>query len=221
MTELLLVEDDSSLGETLKERLEKEGYKISWHRTASAARAFFEQQKVDGAIIDIGLPDGDGFTLARDFRASYTIPILFLTAMNSAEYRLEAYELGATDYIPKPFHLKELLLRLEKVFASSSEPIVSGDLRLQSKKMEVASLKNPELTKQIALRDFELLLFFIRNESTIISREEILQQVWKGSDGSHPRTVDNAVVRLRHLLRELDSSNQIHSVRGAGYQWKI
>jgi len=122
MRELLLLEDDISLGETLKERLEREDYAISWSRSLAEAKQEFQAKRFNGAIIDIGLPDGDGFEMAREIRLSRPIPILFLTAMNSAEYRLEAYELGAADYIPKPFHLKELLLRLERVFLKSEPP---------------------------------------------------------------------------------------------------
>lgn len=221
MRELLLLEDDISLGETLKERLEREDYAISWSRSLAEAKQEFQAKRFNGAIIDIGLPDGDGFEMAREIRLSRPIPILFLTAMNSAEYRLEAYELGAADYIPKPFHLKELLLRLERVFLKSEPPeaLVSGDLELLTKSLSIRNANLADKTVQIPLKDFELLNFLIQSGAAVVSREDILKEVWNSTDGSNPRTVDNAIVRLRQTLRQLESTNQIKSIRGAGYQW--
>src|SRR5690606_33341791 len=84
---------------------------------------------------------------------------------------------------------------------------------------EMTNVKTGKSVSQISARDFELLVLLVKAENAVISREEIITKIWGGGEGSHPRTIDNAIVRLRHLLRELESKNQIRSVRGVGYQW--
>src|SRR4051812_43585201 len=109
MNSILLVEDDLSLGETLQERLEKEGYPTSWCTSVEETKRLGKLGQIVLAVLDLGLPDGNGFELAKWLKASNLhIKFLFLTAQNSAQTRLEAFELGAEEFIPKPFHLKEL-----------------------------------------------------------------------------------------------------------------
>src|SRR5689334_20091462 len=108
MTRILLVEDDKSLGATLRERLSKEGYEVIWTETKKDSLAAHRQNPFDLYIFDVGLPDGTGFELAREVKDGGNRPFLFLTAQSDAESRLEGYELGAEEYIPKPFHLREL-----------------------------------------------------------------------------------------------------------------
>src|SRR5689334_221910 len=115
MKHLLLVEDDSSLGATLQERLEKEGYSVDWATTQNEAISFLKSRAPDLVILDVGLPDGSGFDLAKKIKSESLVPFIFVTAMTNAEYRLEGYEIGAEEYIPKPFHLKELLIRVKHV----------------------------------------------------------------------------------------------------------
>ena len=113
---LLLVEDDTSLATTLKERLTKEGYSICWVNTLSKARSELKSSTPNLIILDVGLPDGSGFDLAKElFEKNANIPFLFLTALAGAPERLKGFELGAEEFIPKPFHLKELLLRVKHV----------------------------------------------------------------------------------------------------------
>jgi len=118
MTSILLVEDDRSLGATLRERLGEEGYTVTWAESCGAATSALGAGAFDLLLVDVGLPDGDGFELVRSF-GSDAPPIIFLTAMTSAEHRLTGFELGAVDYVPKPFHLKELLLRIKRVIEST------------------------------------------------------------------------------------------------------
>ena len=112
MPRVLLVEDDLSLGRTLTERLERERLEVVWARTVAEAQAQLPGQSWDLAILDVKLPDGSGFGLARELKRTSLIPIMFMTALNSAENRLEGFEIGADEYLPKPFHLKELILRV-------------------------------------------------------------------------------------------------------------
>ena len=226
MSHLLLVEDDQSLGLTLRDRLQKEGYKVDWVQTRDLARQTLEQCRknhtaIDVIILDIGLPDGSGLDLGRDVRMQSDIPIIFLSAMSSAEYRLEGFELGAEDYIPKPFHLKELLLRIARVLQQRGERASRLFLECVGFKLDLGAMAvvfADGVREPLGKRDFELLRFLIQAAPQVVSREDVLQQVWRGDTSQTGRSVDNAVVRLRQLLRRADS-DCIRSVRGIGYQW--
>src|SRR6266581_125413 len=115
MKRLLLVEDDRSLGATLNERLLREKYQVAWVETKQRALKKLSEGLWDLVILDIGLPDGSGFELARQIKGSTSLPIMFMTALSTAEHRLEGFEIGAEEFIPKPFHLQELLLRVKHV----------------------------------------------------------------------------------------------------------
>jgi DNA-binding response OmpR family regulator len=124
MSRVLLVEDDQSLGRILTERLEKERLDVSWVQNIAGAEAALEQGGWDLAILDVKLPDGSGFGLARRIKRTTLVPLMFMTAMNSAENRLEGFEIGADEYLPKPFHLKEFILRVRHVLATERVPEV-------------------------------------------------------------------------------------------------
>jgi two-component system phosphate regulon response regulator PhoB len=218
MTSILLVEDDSSLGETLTERLAQEGYQTSWVTTVKDSLTALKKKKFDLIVVDIGLPDGSGFEVAREARLSHSTPVIMLTAMNSAEFRLEGFEIGVDDYIPKPFHLKELLLRIEKVrihYYQAKELTKDGiTLALESGAVHLPDGK----VEYPIQRDFELLTLLLRASPKILSREEILKTLWKNSEEANARSIDNSIVRLRALLGSGLEKN-IRSVRGVGYQW--
>ena len=118
MPRVLLIEDDRSLGKTLEERLIKEGLEVRWVETLASARAAAADGAWDLAIVDVMLPDGSGFDLAPEIRQRSRTPIMFMTALNSAESRLTGFELGADEYLPKPFHLKEFMLRVRHVLTT-------------------------------------------------------------------------------------------------------
>lgn len=219
MSSILLVEDDHSLGSTLRERLERDGYQIAWVRTKTEALALFEQQRFDLCILDISLPDGSGMDLARDIRMRSNAAFIFLTAMNTAEHRLEGYELGAEEFIPKPFFLKELLLRVQRVLgrsSSASELLRIGGLEIDFKQR---SLRFPDGAVEFPpTKDFSLLKLLIDSAPAALSREEIREQIWGSDSKSTARTVDNSIMRLRQSLRRAEQ-DCIRSVRGVGYQW--
>lgn len=217
MNTLLLVEDNESLGPTLQQRLRREGYEVLLATTVAEAQKLFATRSVQMVIIDVDLPDGNGIEFAQRVVRGTGIPFLFLSAMSSAEYRLEGFEIGAEDYIPKPFHLKELLLRIARVLESRASAGIlpcgefSMDLTAQALVFRDGRREFPQKS------DFELLKLLVERSPKAVSRPEILQAVW-GSDLTSPRTVDNAVVRLRQLLGPL-AADQLRSVRGVGYQF--
>lgn len=225
MKSLLLVEDDRTLAETLTERLQKEGYAVQWADSVKSASAHLADQRFDLVIFDVGLPDGSGFELAKKLRAgeltavNRSAPFVFLTAMTSAEYRLEGYEIGAEEYIPKPFHLKELLLRVKHVLENHSTKAV---LQLEDREIDWDALEvrvGGEVVDRIQMRDAMLLRLLVVRSPAVVSRDEILDKIWGESNFPSSRTVDNAVVRLRQALGE-NSAARIRSVRSVGYQWE-
>jgi DNA-binding response OmpR family regulator len=220
-SKLLLVEDDKSLGLSLKERLIKEGYSIAWVDTLAKAKIELEKVQPDLIILDVGLPDGSGFEFAKKLISPP--PFLFLTAMATAEDRLRGFELGAEEYIPKPFHLKELLLRVKHVLEAHKH--ISDSL--QKKKLykgyiidfESFEIHSPRgETISLPSRDTGLLHLLISEKQRVVSRDEILDKLWGEEKFPTNRTIDNAIVRLRQAFGK-DGSKVIKSIRSIGYRW--
>ena len=215
MKRLLLVEDDRSLGATLHERLLREQYDVAWVETKQRALKKLTEGLWDLVILDIGLPDGSGFELARHIKGNSSLPIMFMTALSTAEHRLEGFEIGAEEFIPKPFHLQELLLRVKHVL--ESHPVVrSVACNGRVVDLETRAIVQPDGTREHPpARDFELLQLLITSSPRVISRNQILDELWGEDKFLNQRTVDNMVVRLRQLLGDTESEC-IRSVRGVG-----
>lgn len=219
MSRVLLVEDDESLGRTLTERLEKERLEVRWAKTVAAAERAVAEEAWDLAVLDVRLPDGSGFGLARMIKRSSLTPIMFMTALNSAENRLEGFEIGADEYLPKPFHLKEFVLRVRHVLATERVPEI---VRAQGREIDLRALSVTTADGERAflqVRDGRVLRLLISSAPDVVDRSVILDRVWGRDQFPTPRAVDNAIVRLRQALRDEDNS-LIRSVRGVGYQWR-
>jgi two-component system phosphate regulon response regulator PhoB len=215
---LLLVEDDRSLGATLHERLVKEGYTVRWVETQAAAQQALAQGWWDLVILDVGLPDGSGFDLARQIKAQSILPIVFITAWSSAEKRLEGFEIGAEEFIPKPFHLRELLLRVKHVLDNHA---VHAQLVCNGRRIEfdTCAIVQPDGQREyLPVREFQLLQLLIAAAPRVVSRDEILDTLWGEDKFPNTRTIDNLIVRLRQTLGDA-AGLCIRSVRGVGYQW--
>jgi DNA-binding response OmpR family regulator len=219
MRQILLVEDDPSLGETLRERLSKE-YSVLWAQSVAAAKKLLQSEaNLDLVILDIGLPDGTGFDVAEFIRDQEMHPLfIFLTAQADAEARLKGFEIGAEEFIPKPFHLKELLLRVKHVLdlhAPQSEITVDGtviNFTTMSVKKKNGQIEYPPIS------DLKILQLLIEKSPRGVSRDEIINEVWGVDKNPSHRTIDNTVVRLRQMIGDRGES-YIRSVRGIGYQW--
>jgi len=218
MKRLLLVEDDRSLGATLHERLLREKYDVAWVETKQSALAKLNEGLWDLVILDIGLPDGSGFELARHIKSNATLPVMFMTALSTAEHRLEGFEIGAEEFIPKPFHLRELLLRVQHVL--ENHPVFHKVIcRGRTIDLDNRAIVQPDGAREHpAARDFELLQLLITSSPRVISRNQILDVLWGEDKFLNQRTIDNMVVRLRQTLGDTESTC-IRSVRGVGYQW--
>ncbi len=218
MSRVLLVEDDRSLGKTLEERLVKEGLDVKWVETLASGRAAAATGVWDLAIVDVMLPDGSGFDLAPEIRQRSLTPIMFMTALNSAESRLTGFELGADEYLPKPFHLKEFMLRVRHVLTTQPPRrlLRVGEATIDWDAMAVDHPSRERVFLQV--RDFRVLSMLVEAAPRAVGRSEILDRVWGVQEFPTQRTVDNAIVRLRQALGDEDG-RFIRSVRGIGYQW--
>jgi DNA-binding response OmpR family regulator len=217
MSRVLLVEDDRSLGTTLAERLVKEGLDVEWVETLASGRDAAARGSWDLAIVDVMLPDGSGFDLVPDIRGRSRTPIMFMTALNSAESRLTGFELGADEYLPKPFHLKEFLLRVRHVLTTQPPRRVvrAGDAVIDWDAMTVE--RAGEKT-YLQVRDYQVCRMLVDAAPRAVSRSDILDQVWGQGEFPTERSVDNAIVRLRQALGD-EAGELIRTVRGIGYQW--
>lgn len=218
MKKILLIEDDNSLGATLSERLKKD-YNTFWANSAQAARKYFnENSDIDLIIFDVGLPDGNGFELAKEFNSKKESLFLFLTAQADPESRLTGFELGAEEFIPKPFHLKELLMRVEHVLEKHSvaRELVYNDCQINFTDMSV-KYKNGQIEFP-PVTDLKILKYLFDQSPKVLSRDEIINEIWGVDKMPSHRTIDNIIVRLRHLIGQTEDA-PIRSVRGIGYQW--
>jgi DNA-binding response OmpR family regulator len=220
MSRVLLVEDDRSLGKTLEERLIKEGLDVTWVDTLASGRAAAAAGAWDLAIVDVMLPDGSGFDLAPEIRQRSLTPIMFMTALNSAESRLTGFELGADEYLPKPFHLKEFMLRVRHVLTTQPPRRV---LRVGAATIDWDAMAVDHPSRErvfLQVKDFRVLSILVEAAPRAVGRSEILDRVWGMEEFPTQRTVDNAIVRLRQALGD-ENGRLIRSVRGIGYQWAV
>ena len=218
MSRILLVEDDASLGRTLAERLTRDGLQVSWVQTVAGARELLRSPAWDLAILDVKLPDGSGFGLARVIKKQSVTPIMFMTALHSAEDRLQGFEIGADEYLPKPFHLREFILRVRRLLTMRSAPQVRRvrDRLIDLDRMTVSQPGGSVVSLQV--RDSRVLKLLLDAAPRPVDRADILNQVWGEDRFPTQRAVDNAIVRLRQALAD-PNGDLIVSVRGVGYRW--
>ncbi|PIQ28387.1 DNA-binding response regulator [bacterium (Candidatus Blackallbacteria) CG17_big_fil_post_rev_8_21_14_2_50_48_46] len=228
MTRLLLVEDDAHIANGLKFNLELEGYEVSHASDGKQARTWLFDEKLnyDLILLDIMLPHYSGFDLCHALRKqkNYT-PILILTARNFESDKIKGLRLGADDYLTKPFNLEELLTRIQVLLRrqewhQQQEKLTTlsfGNVQIDFERFEV--LQNGQAIKLTPL-ELKLIRVFAEQEGLVLSRDELLEQVWDIHDGSSPRTVDNFVMRLRKIF-ETDPAHprHFHAIRGVGYKF--
>ena len=215
---LLLVEDDDSIGKLVKQYLEQQdGWRVVWRRTGEEAIAELRGQPMRLVVLDIGLPDIDGFEVCRRIRAGSKVPIVMLTARDEEPDRVAGLELGADDYVSKPFSPRELSARIKAILRRSErrtedEVLVARDVVLRRDTHEVTVAgEQIELTS----KEFDLLACFLEHPGIVLSRERLLDLVWGMTYPGGTRTVDVHVAQLR---RKLGDPEGIRTVRGAGYK---
>ncbi len=219
---LLIVDDEETILETLELKLRKEGYTVFTATSAEGGMRLFKQVRPDLCLLDVMLPNRSGFDLCRAIRKDSTTPIIFLTARASEQDRIAGLELGADDYIPKPFNLSEVAARVKAVLRRTvseapQETLTSGNLRIDTRTYEV--FLNDQLIS-FAPKEFALLHFLVRHNGQVFSREALLDRVWGAETFVNSRTVDVHIRWLREQIEEDPSHpSRLITVRGVGYKF--
>ena len=217
---VLVVEDEESIGALVRNYLMRDGYRVVWVRTGEEALAELTRHPVRLVVLDIGLPGIDGFEVCRQMRAHSKVPIVMLTARDEEPDRVAGLELGADDYVSKPFSPRELAARIKAILRrvenrNEDEVLTSHQIVLRRDSRDVTvSGSLIELTG----KEFDLLACFLEHPGIVLSREKLLDLVWGITYPGGTRTVDVHVAQLRRKLGDPDS---IRTVRGAGYKLQV
>jgi two-component system phosphate regulon response regulator PhoB len=217
-----VVEDDADLAFTTTLNLEREGYDVTTFGNGQEGLLAVQQGGFDFLVLDLNLPDLDGFTLCRELRrtpATRKLPILMLTARSSEQDRITGLELGADDYLVKPFSVRELLARvaaiLRRVRGGEDEAAAydDGQLRIDPMMLRVWLLGEEV---RLAKKEYELLWMLVRNRGAVVSRDRILSEIWQVADDVETRTVD---AHIRNLRKKI-GKDRISTVIGYGYRFE-
>ncbi len=219
---LALIEDDADLAFTMRLNLEREGYAVTAFNNGHEGLVGVQQGGFDFLILDLNLPDLDGFTICRELRrtpSTSKLPILMLTARTSEQDRIMGLELGADDYLVKPFSVRELLARvaaiLRRARGTEGEASVYDDGRLRIDGRTLRVYVDGEEVK-LAKKELELLWMLVRNRPAVVSRDRILSEVWQVADDVETRTVD---AHIRNLRKKI-GKDRIKTVIGYGYRFE-
>lgn len=225
MTSILIVEDERSLSEPLAFLLEREGYRTAIAEDGPAAVAAFERDGADLVLLDLMLPGFPGTEVCRQLRAMSTVPIIMLTAKDSEVDIVVGLELGADDYVTKPYSSRELLARIRAILRRRVETdddadavLVAGDVRMDLERHTVAVR---EVETAMPLKEFELLEVLMRNAGRVLTRGQLIDRVWGSDYFGDTKTLDVHVKRIRNRI-ERDPSNPVMllTVRGLGYRFE-
>lgn len=220
MTKILLVEDDKSIVTNLTEYLSKEGYEIKSASGQKDAMRLVETEKFDLVLLDISLSDGNGFSVCKAIKSDYNIPVIFLTASGDEYSTVTGFEVGADDYIAKPFRPRELVTRIKNILrltSGANSVIRIGNIMVDMDK-GIASKNGKDL--HLSALEYRLLLVFFNNRGRILSRSQLLEAIWDiAGDFVNDNTLTVYIKRLREKLEE-DPQNPeiIKTVRGLGYK---
>jgi two-component system, OmpR family, response regulator RegX3 len=214
---VLLVEDEPSVGELVRSYLTRDGYHVIWVRSGEDALVEIDRHQIRMVLLDVGLPGMDGFDVCRALRARSQVPILMLTARDEEPDRVVGLEVGADDYLTKPFSPRELVARIKAILRRSDpqptqEVLSLGDVLVNRETHDVTVAGD---AVELTAKEFDLLAYFIANAGVLLSRDQLLDRVWGVEYPGGTRTVDVHVAQLR---RKLSRPALIRTLRGAGYK---
>jgi two-component system response regulator RegX3 len=225
MTRVLIVEDEKSLSEPLAFLLEREGYEVKVAKDGPSALRAFERHGTDLVLLDLMLPGIPGTEVCREIRAQSQVPIIMLTAKDSEVDIVVGLELGADDYVTKPYSTRELLARMRAVLRRRVEPdddgspvITAGQVRMDLERHTV-SVRGEEIS--MPLKEYELLEFLVRNAGRVLTRGQLIDRVWGADYFGDTKTLDVHIKRIRSRI-EADPSqpSMLVTVRGLGYRFE-
>ena len=222
---ILFAEDDASLSFMVKDSLEDEGYKVLHCADGQTAIDAFDKTKFDICLLDIMMPNKDGYTVAKKIRQqSDVMPIIFLSTKSQVEDKLRGYETGADDYLAKPFSMPELLKKIEvflrrskKLYADTAELFKLGKIIFSPAELRITT---PVETFTITQKEADLLTFFCEHQNKVVKREEVLLNVWGKDDFFLGRSMDVFMTKLRKYLKA-DPSIVLETIHGVGFRFFI
>ena len=217
MYRILVVEDDPSINDLLQMNLTVSGYECDTASDGMQALTAIKQQKYDLALLDIMLPEVDGFEL-MPFMRKYHIPVIYLSAKSDVSDRVRGLRLGAEDYLVKPFHILELLVRIEKVLSRNNKQpeIISLCGVIVNEKERNVHVNGQET--ELKPMEYNLMLMFMKHPNMVLSREQLLHEVWGDDYYGETRTVDSHVAVLR---KKLNWSDKIVTIHRVGYKLEV
>jgi two-component system response regulator VicR len=226
-TKILYVEDEPFLGKIVRESLESRGYEVVMVADGGKVLSCFEESRPDICVLDVMLPNVDGFTLGKEIRKRENkVPILFLTAKNQTEDLLEGFKSGGNDYIRKPFSMEELIVRVENLLeimkqqkgvVEKNDLITFGTYAYHTQKYE---LRRADRVKKLSHREAQLLQILLDHQNRAVERKKILKEIW-GDDGFfNSRNLDVYITKLRDYLKE-DPDIEIITLKGIGYHFSV
>lgn len=220
---ILLVEDEAKLGPIVRDELKRQGYQVDLAVDGKEAELAFQSKTYSIVLLDVNLPYKSGLELCKEFRAANkTIPIIMLTAIGQIQDKVEAFDLGADDYLVKPFHFEELFVRLKALLKRSDkgpedEKIVVDDLTIDMKNKSVV---RAGININLTAKEFTLLTLLARNRERVISKQEILEKVWDLSFDTGTNTIEVYISFLRNKIDKPFVQKLIHTKPGFGYYIK-
>jgi DNA-binding response OmpR family regulator len=218
------VEDELFLGKIVKESLESRGFEVTMESDGGKATALFKKTNPDICVLDVMLPNKDGFTIADEIRElNEEVPIIFLTAKTQTEDVVKGFTLGGNDYIRKPFSMEELIVRIQNLLRNrtegsqkiSTDNVTIGKYNFQVHRQVLSSGKED---RKLSYRESELLKLLYENRSTIIDRKDILNLLWGNDSFFNSRNLDVYITKLRSYLKE-DPELEIITIKGIGYRF--
>lgn len=219
---ILLAEDDENLGSLLHSFLKSKGYQVELCRNGKIAFERFNQARFDFCILDVMMPEMDGFTLAKEIReVDKKVPILFLTAKSMKEDKLQGFAIGADDYLTKPFSMEELIARIEAISRRvdvqpqvEKEEFMIGKIKFDAQSRILHTANEPT---KLTTKENQLLKLLCKNQNEILDRNATLRAIWGDDNYFNGRSMDVYIAKLRKLLRE-DERIEIMNVHGKGFQ---
>jgi len=224
-TKILYVEDEPFLGRIVKESLEVRDFEVRMVTDGKLVQPVFEELNPDICVLDVMLPNKDGYSIAQDIRKlNATIPIIFVTAKTQTEDLIKGFEVGGNDYLRKPFSMEELIVRVnnllqltQKLSSSPKESIAIGKFEFAPQRYE---LRKDGKAKKLSHREAVLLQILAENQNSNIDRKTMLMRVWGDDSFFNSRNLDVYITKLRDYLRE-DSSIEIITIKGVGYHFAV
>lgn len=215
MKRILIVDDEDQIRNILRMYLIKEGYDVTEAEDGEKALKLFYEKPYDMVILDVMLPKKDGWSILREIKKYTDIPVIMLTARDDTEDEVFGFEMGADDYITKPFNNKVLLARIKSLLKKSSTAVDSileiGDLKINDTSHSVS---NSDGEIELAPKEYELLLYLVKNNKIALSREKLLNEVWGYDFFGDDRTIDTHIKNLRKKI----GKESIKTIRGIGYK---